>query len=73
MIVDKREAARLFLVASQQGSAEAKFLLAQMYCAGEGVTKDLDKAKRLFNEAADLGLDVSRCALSNSGLSDKCF
>lgn len=60
MIPDKKEAARLFSVASEQGSAEAKFLLGQMYFAGDGVPKDRSIAQSLFSQSAELGFDLAK-------------
>jgi len=45
--------------------ADAQFLLAQCYESGEGTDKDLDKAKALYQQAADNGIVEAKEWLEN--------
>ncbi len=44
---------------------DAQFLLAQCYENGEGTAKDLDKAKELYQQAADAGIAEASEALES--------
>ena len=45
--------------------ADAQFLLAQCYENGEGIAKDMDKAKELYQQAADNGIVEAKEWLEN--------
>jgi TPR repeat protein len=57
---DRREAARLFRLAADQGHAKAQFNIALCYARGEGVPQNHSEAARYSRLAADQGLAQSR-------------
>ena len=48
---DIAEAVRLYRLAAEKGSLEAKFRLGWCYANGAGVEKDEEKALKYYNEA----------------------
>jgi len=54
---DNVESVRWYRAAADQGHAEGLAGLADMYAKGEGVDKDLDEARLLYEKAADAGQD----------------
>lgn len=51
------EAAALLRPLAREGRVEAQYLLGRMYEQGDGVAKDLDEARRLYQRAAEQGHD----------------
>lgn len=51
----KRTAVRWYQSAFRSGSIRATAALGRCYCHGNGVEKDIEKAKRLLKKAADVG------------------
>lgn len=49
------EAVAYYRKSAEQGNADGQFGLASMYATGEGITKNLDEARRLFILAAQQG------------------
>jgi TPR repeat protein len=56
---DVPEAIRLWTLSADRGNAIAQFNLAKMYMTGQGVPRDLQKARSLFTSAGR-NIDVSR-------------
>jgi TPR repeat protein len=50
--------------ALQQNDPRAAYNLASLYEEGNGVPKDLDKAYRYYELAAEMGLDVAKIKMS---------
>ncbi|MBQ4324637.1 MAG: sel1 repeat family protein [Clostridia bacterium] len=57
---DRKEAARLRLLAARMGNARATFLLGCMYDCGDGVPQDATRAKALYGQAHIRGFDGKR-------------
>lgn len=51
------DAAALLRPLARDGNAEAQYLLGRMYEQGDGVAKDLDEARKLYERAAQQGHD----------------
>lgn len=45
----------MFCKASAMKYREACFMVGYMYCYGDGIEKDIQKAKEYYQESADLG------------------
>lgn len=52
---ENEQAAKYLRMAADQGVADGVFGLAVLYASGEGVSRDLDEARRLMTRAAGLG------------------
>ena len=53
--MDKKEAAKWYQRAAEQGQKDAQFYLGKMYESGEGLSQDFDQAKKWYQKAADNG------------------
>jgi TPR repeat protein len=69
---NNEEAVRWYRAAADQGNIDGIVGLAEMYAKGEGVDRDLDKARALFEKAAEAGhagsIRVLVAAYENGGL-----
>ena len=60
MLQNEKEAFRWFSAAAEQGHAEAKCCLAELYASGLGVAKDMKKAKQMARDGFDSGEQLCR-------------
>ena len=69
---DDEEAVAYYRAAAEQGNVRGLVGLGEMYAKGEGVEKDIDRARSYFIEAAEMGHETSIRALvdayENGGL-----
>ena len=65
MIASKKEAAKCFIQAAEQGHLKSQNNIAVMYKLGEGVQKSFDKALEWFTKAAESGDYVAQYNLGN--------
>ena len=63
---ENAESVRWYRAAAEQGHKEGLAGLADMYAKGEGVEKDLAKARSLYEKAADAGQDRAARVLANA-------
>lgn len=61
---DLAKAVEWYRRASEAGNVMATAALAVLYAKGEGLAKDIETAKQLFDEAEYMGLDVSKMRAS---------
>ena len=61
------------ILASDQGYAPAQYNLGGFYYSGEGVSKDLEKAKRWYKLVADQGDEMAKTNLENNSKEKKGF
>ncbi len=52
-----------YLYAAEQGHAYAQFTVGLMYENGDGVSKDIDEARKWYRKAADQGHEAAKEAL----------
>lgn len=71
--INRAEAARWFQLAANLGDPQGEFSLGRAYLQGEGVEKDLAKAKLLFEKAADGGVAGAAYNLGVMAIQDKDF
>ena len=64
---DPAQAAQWYAKAAEQGHAGAELNLGNLYARGEGVPKDLAKARLLMQAAADQGFAPAQTALAQLG------
>lgn len=63
------EAVAYYQKSSEQGDADGQFGLGSMYLSGEGIAKNLEEARRLFNLSAKQGNKNAIVALAQSYIS----
>jgi TPR repeat protein len=62
---DYAEAAKWFRKAAEQGDADARYILGNMYYFGEGVTQDYAEAVKWYRKAAEQGDADAQVNLGN--------
>lgn len=65
--IDKELAFELFCKASDSNYREASFMAGYMCCYGDGVSKDVNKAKEFYQKAAKLGMKEAKDELDKLG------
>ena len=63
--VDNAKAVEYFMVAAENGHSEAQRLLGNCYIYGHGVSRDLQKARYWYQQAANQGNRYAREALDH--------
>lgn len=63
---DKREAARLFLLAAEQGDSESQFKISNCYRYGNGMAPNHEQAQRWLEMAADGGEKEAQITLGSN-------